>query len=130
MGKQVKNIKLMTDGTLKLKTGRIVEPKNRVERIDGRVIYFWVNRDRYLAKVNLDDYFRLSLWAHRLVLDHACIGRGVLSYDNGYEHKSLAAAIMQTTKGLKVSYADRNHLNCCKENLVVKENNYMWSWAY
>lgn len=128
MDKQIKNITLLEDGRIRFKTGRVETPKNKIDKIENGVVYFRVNKDKYLATVNVDDYFRLSLWAHRLTLDHACIGRGVISYDNGYEHKSLAAAIMQTSKGEKVSYADKNHLNCCRENLVVKENNYLWSW--
>ena len=84
-----------------------------------------MNKHKYLAQVNVDDYFRLSLWAHRLTLDHSLPRRGVISYDNGYEHKSLAAAIMQTTKGQKVTYNNKDNLDCRRENLVIKDNNFI-----
>jgi hypothetical protein len=125
MDRQIKNIKLLEDGALKFKTGRIEIPKNRILKIENGVVHFLMNKDNYEGTVNVDDYFRLSLWAHRLVYDHKIIGAGVITYDNGYEHKSLAAAIMQTPKGKKVSYLDKNSFNCRKENLIVKENNFL-----
>lgn len=129
MDKQVKNIKLLEDGRIRFKNGRIETPRNPVDKIENGVVHFKVNKDRYVCKVNVNDYFRLSLWAHRLTLDHANPFIGVVAYDNGYEHKSLAAAIMQTTKGQKVSYKDKNHLNCCRENLVIiKESSFLSRW--
>jgi hypothetical protein len=123
MDKQIKNIGLSEDGAIKFKTGRVEVPKNPVVRIEDGIVEFKLNKDKYIGKVNIDDYFRLSLWAHRLTYDHALLGKGVIAYDNGYEHKSLAAAIMQTKKGEKVTYLDSS-LNCCKDNLLVKENNF------
>lgn len=124
MDKQIKNIKVLEDGSIKFKTGRVEMPKNKVVKIEDGVVYFLLNRAKFTGLVNVDDYFRLSLWAHRLTYDHAILGKGVIAYDNGYEHKSLAAAIMQTTKGEKVTYIGSS-LDCCKENLMVKENNYL-----
>jgi hypothetical protein len=126
MDKQIKNITLLPDGRIRFKTGRIEMPKNKVTKIEEGVVYFLVNKDKYEVVVDIDDYFRLSLWAHRLTLDHKLIRRGVVAYDNGYEHKSLPAAIKQTTKGYRVTYVDKNHLNCRKENLTVKANRYLF----
>ena len=129
MDKQIKNITLLEDGSIRFKTGRVEMPKNRVTKIEDGVVYFLVNKGKHEAKVNIEDYFRLSLWAHRLTMDHRLISRGVIAYDNGYEHKSLGAAIMQTTKGQRVSYANKDHLDCRKSNLVVKENEYRFRWV-
>lgn len=115
----------MEDGAIKFKTGRVEVPKNPIVKIENGIVTFKLNKDRYNGNVSIADYFRLSLWAHRLTYDHALLGRGVIAYDNGYEHKSLAAAIMQTRKGQKVTYKNRDSLNCLKENLVVKENNFL-----
>jgi hypothetical protein len=124
MNKQLKNIKLLEDGSIQFKTRRAETPKNEIVEITDGIVKFKLNRGR-IGFVNISDYFRLSLWAHRLTYDHAQLGRGVISYDNGYEHKSLAAAIMQTIKGKKVTYQDKNSLNCCRDNLVIKDNNYL-----
>lgn len=125
MDKQVKNIKLLNDGTIRFKTGRIEKPRNEVWKIEDGVVYFILNNNTYVGKVNLDDYFKLSLWAHRLTFDHADINKGVIAYDNGYEHKSLAAAVKQTSKLEKVTYLNACRLDCTKENLVIKANNYL-----
>lgn len=125
MDRQIKNIKLMEDGSIKFKTGRVEVPKNPVVKIEDGIVTFKLNKNKHEGKVSIADYFRLSLWAHRLTYDHALIGRGVIAYDNGYEHKSLAAAIMQTVKGQKVTYKNHDSLNCLKENLLVKENNFL-----
>jgi hypothetical protein len=88
MDKQIKNITLLEDGSIRFKTGRGEMPKNKVTKIKDGVVYFLVNKEKHEAKVNIEDYFRLSLWAHRLTMDHRLLSRGVIAYDNGYEHKS------------------------------------------
>ena len=123
MNKQLCNIKLIAGGFLRFKTGRIEKPKNKITKIENGVVYFKMNRDLYTGMVNVEDYFRLSLWAHRLTVDHiGCYG--IIAYDNGYEHKSLPAAIMQTSKSQKVRYKNDmrkfNVYNCTRDNLVVK----------
>jgi hypothetical protein len=120
MDKQIKNIKLLDDGSIRFKTGRVEMPKNKVWKIEDGVVYFLMNSDCYIGRVDVEDYFRLSLWAHTMTFDHKDISVGVIAYDNGYEHKSLAAAIMQTKKGSRVYYGDYNRFNCTKANLVVK----------
>lgn len=114
-------IKCLPDGRIQFGTGRIETPRNKVLKVDGDVVCFQVN-GKHAAFVNVSDYIRLSLWAHRLTMDHKILSKGVISYDNGYEHKSLAAAIMRTSKGERVNYKNKDHLDCRKENLVVKEN--------
>ena len=98
MDKQIKNIQLLADGSIKFKTGRVEKPKNTIYKIESDVVFFLMNKDRYIGKVDVSNYFRLSLWAHKLTFDHADIRKGVIAYDNGYEHKSLPAAIVHTEK--------------------------------
>jgi hypothetical protein len=120
MDKQTKNIRLTRTGAIKFKTGRTERPKNRVVEIHDNVVYFLMNKNKWIGSVDVDVYFRLSLWAHRLTFDHKDPLLGVVAYDNGYEHKSLAAAIMQTTKGQRVSYLNGSHFDCRVANLVVE----------
>lgn len=125
MDKQVKNIELLEDGSVRFKTGRVEVPKNEVIKIKDGAVYFLMNDDQLVGQVDVADYFRLSLWAHRLTFDHADLSSGVVAYDNGYEHKSLAAAIMQTQRGQKVTYVNKNNrCNCRRDNLVVKGEDY------
>lgn len=113
-----KQIKLLEDGRVQFRNGRIEQPKNEVYKIDKDTVYFFLNRHRYLAKMNAEDYFKHSFWATRLTYDHA--GRnGVVSYHTGLEHKSVAATIYGSRRGQKVRYKDRNKFNLCRANLVV-----------
>ena len=125
MSRQIRTIELLEDGRIQFKKGRknvrTETPKNEVMKIEDGVVYFKLNRNR-IGTVMVEDYLKLSLWAQRLVFDHVSLFSGVISYDNGFEHKSLPAAIMKTTHGQKVGYRDNNHLNCCRENLFVKNN--------
>lgn len=114
-----KQIKKLADGRIQFKNGRIETPKNEVFKIDNHKVYFFLNSKRYLASMNTEDYLKNSLWASLMTYDH--VGpHGVVSYHNGWEHKSVAAAVMGTSKGQRVGYADTNRFNLCRENLVVR----------
>lgn len=117
---KIDGIELLADNQLRFKNGRVVTPRNVVTRVEDNAIHFILNHG-YEGSVSVEDYFKYALWAQRLTLDHPDPKVGIIAYDNGYEHKSLPAAIMQTTRGKKVHYKDGNHLNCCRENLVVKQ---------
>lgn len=119
MDKKIENIALLEDGMLRLKTGRIVKPENEILRIKNGVIHFIMNRNR-VCVIDIEDYFKWSLWAHRVTFSHLDTNVGVVAYDNGYEHRSLPALIMQTNPGQKVGYVDGNHCNIRKENLFIK----------
>ena len=117
-------VKLLENGEIRLRTGKLVKPVNEIVKIEDDVVHFKLNKNRttgeyrYVGQVDLADYCRLSLWAHRLTVDHATKA-GVIAYDNGYEHKSLAAAILNPEKGKKVKYSNSDKLDCRKCNLVV-----------
>ena len=114
-----KQIKKLEDGSIQFKNGRIEMPKNEVFKIDDDTVYFFLNKRKYLARMNTEDYLKNSLWATLMTYDH--LGpHGVVAYHNGWEHKSVAAVVMSTSKGQKVGYADTNRFNLCRENLVVR----------
>ena len=119
MDNQIVNIALLEDGRLRLKTGRIVTPENEILCIKNGIISFIMNRNR-VCLINIDDYFRLSLWAHRVTFSHLDTNVGVVAYDNGYEHRSIPALIMQTYPGQKVGYYNDNHCDIRRDNLYVK----------
>ena len=75
---------------------------------------------RYVGSINVEDYLVHTLWAFRLTFDHRDINAGVITYHNGYERKSLAAVVMKTSKGEKVSYRDKNNFNCQRSNLFIR----------
>jgi hypothetical protein len=122
MDKQTKNIALLEDGRIRLKTRRVVTPENEVICIRDGVVYFKLNRDR-ICLIDVDDYFRFSLWAHRVCFSHADTNVGVVAYDNGYEHRSLPGLIMQTCTGQTVSYRNVNHCDIRKKNLYIRGTN-------
>ena len=119
MDKQTENIVFFDDSKLRLKTGRIVETENEVVGYKNGVVYVKLNRN-IICSVNAEDYFRYSLWAHRICFSHADANVGVVAYDNGYDHRSLPALIMQTEPGQKVGYRNGNHCDICRENLYIK----------
>jgi hypothetical protein len=43
----------------------------------------------------------------------------VVAVENGYTHKSVAALIMQTKPGQRVSYRDNQRRNLRKSNLYI-----------
>lgn len=118
MDKQTVNIALLEDGRLRLKTGRVVTPENEVLCIRDKVIYFKVNRD-LVVSMDIDEYFKWSLWAHKAHFSHGNTDVGTVAYDNGYEHRSVAALVMQTTKGQRVGYKNGNHCDVRRENLFI-----------
>jgi len=115
----------LPNGDIKFKTGRVVTPKNKVVKLNDQEISFVMNDAKHVGIVDVYDYLRLSLWAHKMTFDHADINKGVISYNNGYEHKSLAAAIMNTSKNKKVCYNNFNRCDCRRNNLRVAENDYL-----
>ena len=116
-----KDIKLLESGAIRFTTGREEIPKNRVIEISDNEVLFIMNGEKFIGKVDLEDYFALSLWAHKLTFDHLDLNLGVVAYNNGYEHKSLPAAVMKTTKGQRVSYKTNNRFDCTKNNLIVED---------
>lgn len=112
-----REVRLLYDGSIRFSTGKTVKPVNEVEKIEDNVVYFKLNNNKFTGKVDLVDYCRLTLWAHRLTFDHADVNRGVIAYDNGYEHKSLGAMILMTNKGQNVRYNNLDKLDCRRSNL-------------
>ena len=118
MDKQISNIKLLNNGDIQFKTGRVETPCNRVVSLNSDCVEIILN-GKYLTAIDTEDYFKYSLWANQLRIEHADIRRGVVSIDTGFTHKSVPALIMQTTKGQKVSYLDNNRFNLRKNNLYI-----------
>ena len=121
MDKQINGIKLLEDGRIRLKTGKIVEPCNEVYVLDvenNRTV-LRVSR-KFFVELDTDDYFEHTFWAHTLEMGHADIRKGVVAFDNGYTHRSVAAKIMGTTASQKVGYKDGNKFNLRKSNLYIK----------
>lgn len=119
MDKQIKNIKLLPNGDLRLKTGKKVTPVNRVITFTPEYTEYIVN-NKYLCSINTSDYLTYALWANRNHMDHANPNEGVVAVDTGWSHRSVAALIMQTTgTGKRVGYKDFNRFNLRRENLVI-----------
>ena len=118
MDRQVVNITLLEDGRLRLKNGRVVVPENEILSIRNGVVCFMMNRN-LVGFINVEDYFKWSLWAHRVTFSHRDTNVGGVAYDNGYEHRSIPALIMQTKPGQRVSYHNNNHCDIRKENLYI-----------
>jgi hypothetical protein len=118
MDKQITNIKLLNNGDIQFKTGRVETPYDRVISINADYTEIIINK-KYLTAIDTEDYFKYALWANQLRIEHADIRRGVVSIDTGFTHKSVPALIMQTTKGQKVRYKDGNRFNLRKSNLYV-----------
>lgn len=119
MDKQISNIKLLADGSIQFKTGKLVVPCNRVIALTKQYVEVVVN-SKYLTTFDTDSYFNNALWANRLTMDHADIRSGVVAVDTGFTHKSVPALIMQTKRGQKVGYLDGNRFNLRKSNLYIK----------
>lgn len=120
MDKQIENIAVLDGGNaIRLKNGRVVPTKNNILCTRDGIIYLVLNRN-LICSMSLEHYFSWSLWAHRLTFSHYDLNSGVVAYDNGYEHKSLAALFMQTKPKQKVGYHDDNHFNLCPDNLYIK----------
>lgn len=118
MDSKTVNIALMNDGRLRPKNGRLVTPENDILCIKDGVIYLRMNR-HLVCSIDVEDYFRWSLWAHRVTFSHLDVNVGGVTYDNGYEHRSIPALIMQTKPGQRVSYRNNNHCDIRKENLYI-----------
>lgn len=119
MDRQIINIALLEDGRLRLKNGRVVTPENEILDIRNGVLCFTMNRN-LVCFIDIEDYLKWSLWAHRVTFSHLDINVGAVAYDNGYEHRSIPALIMQTKPGQKVSYRNSNHCDVRKENLYIR----------
>jgi hypothetical protein len=124
MDKQVVNIKLLDNGDIQFKTNRKETPYNRVISLNAEYVELVVN-GKHLTYLDTEDYFKYALWANPLVMDHEDIRSGVVAVDNGYTHKSVAALIMQTKPGQKVSYIDNNRFNLRKSNLYIRGRQIM-----
>lgn len=118
MDRQVVNITLLEDGRLRLKNGRIVVPENEILYIRNGVVCFMMNRN-LVCFIDVEDYFKWSLWAHRVTFSHRDTNVGGVTYDNGYEHRSIPALIRQTKPGQRVSYHNNNHCDIRRENLYI-----------
>jgi hypothetical protein len=119
MDKQTKNIKLLENGDIRLKTGRVVTPCNKVYTLDLNTVELRAS-NKFVVAINTEDYFNYALWANCLEMGHADIRKGVVGIDTGYTHKSVAALIMHTDKDQKVGYKDGNKFNLRKSNLYIK----------
>lgn len=118
MDKQIINIKLLENGDIQFKNGRRETPYNRVVTLNADYVEVVVN-DGLLVFIDTEDYFKYALWANPLHMDHSDIRRGVIAVENGYTHKSVAALIMQTKSGQRVSYRDGMRRNLRKSNLYI-----------
>lgn len=118
MDKQIVNIKRFEDGTVQLKDGRIVTPRNRVITISSDAVELVTNHT-YLTYIDTEDYCKYSLYTNTMRMDHADIRKGVVAVDDGYSHRSVAALIMQTKPGQRVGYKDKNKFNLRKSNLYI-----------
>lgn len=119
MDKQISNIKLLDNGDIRDKTGKIATPSNRVISLNKDYVELITN-GIYLTTIDTDDYFNYAFHANRLAMDHLDIRKGVVAVDTGFTHKSVAAMIMGTKRGQRVGYKDGNHLNLRKSNLYIK----------
>lgn len=122
MDKQTTNIKLLPNGDIQFKTGRVETPRNKVYELNTDFVEIKVS-NKYLVTIDTEDYFEHALWANRLDMGHADIRKGVVSVDNGFAHRSVPAVIMQTKPGQKVSYKDGNRFNLRKSNLYILGDN-------
>ena len=118
MDKQIINIKLLGNGDIRFKTSRKETPYNRVLTLNADYVEVVVN-DGLIVTIDTEDYFKYALWANPLHMDHSDIRRGVIAVEKGYTHKSVAALIMQTKPGQRVSYRDGNRRNLKKSNLYI-----------
>ena len=122
MDKQCKNIRLNEDGSITFKTGHKETPKNRVVKLTRTNIYFEVQTcttTPLVAKMDVADYFAEAVWAYKQKLDHP-YPRGIVACELPHMHKSLAAKVMNTVHGKqRVIYKDGDHLNLCRNNLIV-----------
>ena len=118
MDKQIFNIKLLANGDIQFKNGRKETPYNRVITLNAEYVEVVVN-DGLLVFIDTEDYFKYALWANPLHMDHSDIRRGVIAVENGYTHKSVAALVMQTKPGQRVSYRDGMRRNLRKSNLYI-----------
>lgn len=118
MDKQIINIKLLANGDIQFKTSRKETPYNRVITLNAEYVEAVVN-EGLIVTFDTEDYFKYALWANPLHMDHSDIRRGVIAVENGYTHKSVAALIMQTERGQRVSYRDGNRRNLKKSNLYI-----------
>lgn len=118
MDKQIFGIKLLKNGDIRFKNGRIETPCNRVISLNHEYVEVLIN-GKYVATFDTEDYFNHSLWANRLGMDHADVRKGVVAVDTGYTHKSVAALVMCTEKGQRVRYRDSNRFNLRKHNLYI-----------
>lgn len=119
MDKQIINIKLLSNGDIQFKTGRVETPHDRVISLNSDQVEIIIN-NKYLTTIDTEDYFKYALWANQMRIEHADIRQGVVSIDTGFTHKSVPALIMQTSKGQKVSYKDGNRFNLRKSNLYIR----------
>ncbi len=118
MDKQIINIKLLENGDIQFKNCRKETPYNRVVTLNADYVEALVNDD-LMVTVDTEDYFKYALWANPMHMDHADIRKGVVAVENGYSHRSVAALIMQTKPGQRVSYRDGKRRNLRKSNLYV-----------
>lgn len=121
MDRQIFNIKLLSNGDIQLKTGKIVTPCNRVLSLNTETVELVVNK-RYIVTIDTSDYFDYALWANRLTMEHADIRKGIVAVDTGFTHKSVSALIMHTEQGQRVGYRDGTHLNLKRSNLYIIGN--------
>jgi hypothetical protein len=122
MDKQIVNIKLLPNGDVRDKTGRVTTPRNRVISLNTEYVELIIN-GKYLTTIDTEDYLNYSLRSNRMWMEHADIRKGVVAVDTGYTHKSVPALIMGTTRGQRVGYRDGNHFNLRKSNLYIKGKN-------
>lgn len=130
MDKQIFNIKLLDNGKIQFKDGRIETPYNRVIWVISLNVDYveLVANHKYIVTIDTEEYFNHALWANRLDMEHANIRKGVIAVDTGYTHKSVPALIMRTNKGQRVSYRDGNRFNLRKSNLYIigqSDNTYI-----
>lgn len=118
MDKQIFNIRLLENDDIRFKNGRTETPYNRVVALNAEYVEVVVN-DGLLVTIDTEEYFKYALWANPLHMDHSDIRRGVVAVENGYTHKSVAALIMQTKPGQRVSYRDNQRRNLRKSNLYI-----------
>jgi hypothetical protein len=108
----------LDNGDIQFKNTRKETPYNRVVTLTADYVEVVVNDDLLVA-IDTEDYFKYALWANPLHMDHGDIRRGVIAVENGYTHKSVAALVMQTKPGQRVSYRDGKRRNLRKSNLYV-----------
>ena len=124
MDKRNINIKLMEDGRIRLNNNNYVNPKNKVYTldVDDNLVEFLVS-GMYIVKMDVDDYFKLSIWNNRLEFGHADISKGVVAMDDGFKHRSVPALIMNADENQRVGYrakCNRARFDLRKSNLYIK----------